>query len=317
VSQTSEIAFITPTWAGDIDHFRVMRASFETSPLGAYPHYAIVQTEDLPLFDEFRESPGLTLLTTQDVLPEDVERRRVRARALSDRFGRNFTRICGSLKRTFSWPKWPSYTGWHTQQLCKLKLATELDCETVVVVDSDVLITRHASASDFLCNSGTVCFASWKPRAQLRGKVRKWIEESEKLVGATSEADPFNVYFDTPFVFSRTLLKMALEDLESRSGSSWHAAMLSRPPRRWSEFGFYKAFLTHRACKEDVEWREPSFFRYLYDTSDPRKVVEVAKEAMSDPEVHYLTIHSQASGKKDWDPKSYLDPLASMIEPAR
>jgi hypothetical protein len=120
---------------------------------------------------------GLTLLSTRDVMPAEVERRRVRARRLSERFGRNFTRICGSLKRLVSWPLWPSYTGWHTQQLCKLKLATELDCDTAVVIDSDVLVTPHADAGDFFGDSGVVCFAHWQHRSELRGAIPRplWI----------------------------------------------------------------------------------------------------------------------------------------------
>jgi uncharacterized protein DUF6492 len=314
MSGEPRIVFITPTWAGDFEHFRAMRTSLEHSPLASFPHYAIVQTEDLPLFDEFQDRPGLTLLATSDVLPQEVERMRVRARRLSERFGRNFTRICGSLKRQFGWPIWPSYTGWHTQQLCKLKLATELECDTAVVIDSDVVVTPHASTEDFTSDSGAVCFASWASRAGLKGKVRKWVSESERLVGADHEADPFNVYFDTPFVFDRVQLAAALADLEARSHKKWWQALLDRPPRRWSEFGFYKAFLAHKVRKGVIDWREPSFFRYIYDTSDPDSVLEQVAEMIRNPDIHYVTIHSQASGRERWDAKSYLEPLRSMIK---
>lgn len=307
------IVFVTPTWAGDLDHFRVMRCSLEQSNLARHDHYVVVQDEDISLFEEFRGRPGLTLLSTKDVLPAVVERRRVRARAISERFGRDFTRICGSLKRIISWPLWPSYTGWHTQQLCKLKLASELDCDIAVVLDSDLIITSAASAEDFFGPAGVVCFANWSRRNELGGKVRNWVLETEQLVEAEYKADPVNVYFDTPFVFDRRLLSSALAFLESNTGKNWWAALLDLPPRRWSEFGFYKAFLTYRVAEVAVDWREPSFFRYVYDTSAPQKVVDTVGEMMADPRVHYVTIHSQASGRETWDPQAYLEPLLLLL----
>ncbi len=313
MSTEPHIVFITPTWAGDLEHFRVMRTSLEHSPLARFSHYVVVQHEDLALFEEFRGRAGLTLLSTLDVLPEVVERRRVRARKLSERFGRDFARICGSLKRVFSWPLWPSYTVWHTQQLCKLKLASELDCDIAVVLDSDLVITPSATAGDFFGSSGVVCFADWRSRSELGGKVRNWVLETEKLVGTEREADPVNVYFDTPFVFDKRLLCSALTGLESKTGKRWWSALLDLPPRRWSEFGFYKAFLMHRTPEATIDWREPSFFRYVYDTSDPQKVINTVRDMITDPDIHYVTIHSQASGRENWDPQAYLKPLLSLL----
>ncbi|MGS2742901.1 DUF6492 family protein [Halomonas sp. LS-001] len=317
MSDKQRMVFITPTWAGDLDHFRVMRASLEQSPLAAFDHYVVVQDEDIALFEEFRGRSGLTLLSTRDVLPEDVERRRSHARQLSQRLGRNMTRVCGSLKRVFSWPAWPSYTGWHTQQLCKLTLASELDYDKAVIIDSDVIVTQNASADDFASDLGYVCFADWQNRDALKGKVKKWIHESEYLINTASDTRQVNVYFDTPFVFDRQLLCETLATLESNTHKQWCTALLDRPPRRWSEFGIYKAFLLKQAPQISIDWRIPSFCHYLYDTTDPQKVVDTVGALLTDPDVHYVTIHSQASGRVEQDANTYLEPLLSLIEKGR
>lgn len=315
MSSEPRIVFITPTWAGDLEHFRVMRASLERSPLARYPHYVVVQDEDLSLFEEFGDRPGLILLSTRDVLPEEVERRRVWARSVSRRLGRNMTRICGSLKRLISWPMWPSYTGWHTQQLCKLKLAAELDCDKAVVIDSDVVVTPNADVHDFFGNAGIVCFAQWQKRSELGGKVRHWLEESERLIGVNPGSESVNVYFDTPFVLDRKLVIRALGELESKEGEAWWSAFLKRPPRRWSEFGFYKAFLASQKGQINVEWREATFSRYLYDTHEPEVVVSQVRSMMDDAQVHYITIHSQASGRHKWPAEDFLVPILSDLKP--
>lgn len=305
-----KIVIITSTWSGDIDHFRVMRKSVEQSPLAELDHYVVVQDEDMPLFEEFRGRSGLKLLSTASVLPLDVEKKRKKARILSDRFGRNITRLAGSLRRLFFLPEWPSYTGWHTQQLCKLKLASELECDKAVILDSDVVVTKAASCQDF---SGNVCFAKWSARSEVRGKVKNWIAESESLVRSTQASDPVNVYFDTPFVFDCTALQGALRMLEVHSGRSWWDALLARPPRRWSEFGFYKAFLSNHYTQTDIEWREPHFSRYIYNTSNAKSVIEAVRSMLIDPDVHYITIHSHASGRETWSPDEYLDRVAELL----
>ncbi|HET8800820.1 MAG TPA: DUF6492 family protein [Marinobacter sp.] len=313
MTDTRQVILITPTWAGDIDHFRVMRRSLEVSPLCHLPHYVVVQTEDLPLFEEFRGRPNLVLQSTADVLPPEVERRRVHARHLGARLGRNLTRIAGSLARSLSWPSWPSYTGWHTQQLCKLKVVNETECDLAVVLDSDVFITGHASIGDFIDGRGVVCLGTWEQRSELKGKVKKWVAESERLVGAESDSDTVNTYFDTPFVFDRETMCQLLAHLERTSGKPWWQALLDRPPRRWSEFGVYKAFLA-RQRRDSVIWRTPEFSRYLYDTSNPDELMATVRSMINDPEVHYITIHSHSSGRETWDASAYLNKLLAMIE---
>ncbi|RUR28668.1 hypothetical protein ELY33_13705 [Vreelandella andesensis] len=313
MSEEHRVVFITPTWAGDLDHFRVMRASFEQSSFARFDHYVVVQDEDIALFEEFRGRSGLILLSTKDVLPEVVEYHRKRARRLSKRLGRHSTRICGSLKRIFSWPIWPSYTGWHTQQICKLKLASELTCDTAVILDSDVIITKTAVIEDFLSTSGPVCFANWLKRTETKGKVKNWIDESEYLVNIKPDTDYVNVYFDTPFVFNQLLLCEALSSLETRFGKDWWNVFLNRPPRRWSEFGFYKAFLIKKQPLVSTDWRDPSFCRYLYDTKDSKAVVNTVSDMMHDPQIHYVTIHSQANGREFQDPNEYLKPILALF----
>lgn len=310
MSAEQRIILITPTWAGDLNHFRVMRRFLEASPLADLPHHVVVQTEDLPLFAEFSGRSNLHLFSTADVLPPDVERQRVRARYLAARLGRNLTRVSGSLARLLPWPAWPAYTGWHTQQLCKLKMASEADCDLAVVLDSDVLVTIDANVDDFI-SADTLCFSTWQKRSELRGKVKNWVAESESLVGADSLSDPVNTYFDTPFVFSREILCRMLGYLESASGKAWWQVLLDRPPRRWSEFGVYKAYLTHRSGIP-VTWREPDFSRYIYDTSDPDRLIMTVKSMIEDADIHYITIHSQSSGRETWDSERYLNKLLSM-----
>ena len=67
------------------------------------------------------------------------------------------------------------YTGWHTQQISKLAAAAESVVDTVLVMDSDLVVLQEASPSDFLDADGrVVCFQRSAPAAEVGGKVVKW-----------------------------------------------------------------------------------------------------------------------------------------------
>ncbi|NVK75778.1 MAG: hypothetical protein HWE24_20070 [Oceanospirillaceae bacterium] len=217
------------------------------------------------------------------------------------------------MKRLLGWPEWPAYTGWHTQQLCKLIVASEVEFDTVVVIDSDVIISPSAAVSDFISINRIVCYAEFTERKLIRGKLRNWILESERLAMSSRVNELVNTYFDTPFIFHKESLKKALGELSSRIDKAWYYAFLESPPRRWSEFGFYKAYLLSTAENNLIEWRSPSFCRYIYDASNPSDVVNTVLEMLDTPDIHYITIHSQASGRKQWDSTCYLSDILEHI----
>lgn len=305
---------LTPTWSDDLDHFRLLRASLARSPLASLEHHVIVQTEDLPLFREFASDPKVVLRSSADVLPPVVEARRRRARQISARAGRHLTRISGSLRRTLGWPRWPSYTGWHTQQLCKLAVASENENTTTIVLDSDVVVTPSAQATDFYAHDAIVCFAQWQPLSSLKGKVRKWVDNATALTGTPPDGEQknINIYFDTPFVLDSEALRAMLSHLEKQSGLRWWQYLLKQPPRRWSEFGIYKQHLTTWENKP-VDWRAPDQMHYIFDTSNAAAVVKQVTDLFHRPDIHYITIHSQSSGKHDWSAQTYTESLLEWI----
>lgn len=304
---------VTPTWSADLPHFRLMRESLERSPLAGLTHHLVVQTEDLPAFEAFAERPGVHLRTTAEVLPASVEARRQQARHYARMLGRHATRIGGSLRRNLGWPPWPAYTGWHTQQLCKLIVAAEHPETTTVVLDSDLIITPRAQPSDFVGENGVLCPARWQAYGALRGKVRKWIESAAALYQQPLRPETLvNHYFDTPFPLHGPTVHSLIEDLERRFGQRWWRTLVNQPPRRWSEFGTYKQYLLHRRDLA-VDWRAPECARYLHDTRDVDRLVDAVARLWQDREVHYVTIQSRSAGRDRQDPNDYLVPLRERL----
>ncbi|MEX1198206.1 MAG: DUF6492 family protein [Pseudohongiellaceae bacterium] len=308
---------LTVTWSGDRAHFALLRESLKRSALADCPHLVIVHDEDLPLFKAFRE-PGLTLCSSAAVLPALVERRRFCARRQQERWGRRATTVAGSLARRFGWPRWVRYTGWHTQQLCKLAAVAGSDARTVVAMDSDLIVTPHARVEDFLPArpDHILCYEDWQPAEALSRKVEHWQTTACRLLDLPlPEGDKRDVYYDTPFVFDVQALQSLLGWLDERYGRPWWETLIDCPPRQWSEFGLYRAWLRHR-FQGQVEWTDRSRAGYLYDASDADQLARELRELVEARRCHYVTIHSQSNGRHDWHPDDYADQVRALLSGA-
>lgn len=309
------ISLMTPTWAGDLDHFRILLHSLARSPLAALPHTGVVQTEDLSSFA--RLPLGATqLLASAQVLPEPVERRRVNAQATQKRLGRHLTRVCGSSCRELGWPKWPRYTGWHTQQIAKLACASRADTDYVLVIDSDVLVTRSANLDSILSSPEIVCFSQPQALENFRGKTRKWVKQADALLQVTpADARVYDRYFDTPFLLHVPTVNKLIAWLEATYQQPWWQSLLNQPPRRWSEFATYKLFLNMHssASATAVQWRAPEHMHYIFNTGDKARLTGELHDKLADSHTHFITLHSQSSGRQRWSASSFADSVIELL----
>lgn len=309
----TRLALLTPTWSGDRTHFELLRASIEHSALKSLPHHVVVQTEDLKDFEKYNTG-GIELIPTADVLPIEVEARRRKARQYQARAGRDLTRLLGSLARHLDWPQWVRYTGWHVQQITKLAFVAASTDDNTVILDSDVVVTRHARVDDFLHPEKTVCLEHLAPAQDASHKVRNWNRQACVLFGnAPPDSQKIDIYFDTPFVFYAPSVRAMLSWLEERYQSAWWDILLEQPPRRWSEFATYRTYLRSFVDQEYIDWRSDYLVRYLFDASDPQAVRCRFRELLQDPESHYITIHSQSSGRQLWGAEEYVPLILPLL----
>jgi|GEM_PF-487600 len=301
---------LTVTWGRDKAHFSLLRESLLRSSFAQIPHHVVVQQEDLELFREF---PGIILHSSADVLPPEVEQHRRSACKWQARLGRRGTVIGGSLVRYIGWPRWVRYTGWHTQQLSKLAFVAQSPVDTVVILDSDVIVTPHAESADFVCPGKNVCYADLRPLAQLKGKVRHWQQTAHRLFGTPfPSGDYYDAYYDTPFVMHASSLRGMLAWLEQRYSRPWWSTLLQQAPRRWSEFGIYKHYL-RTLSSTPVDWRATHAMAYLFDARDVMQLAEHFDQALHHQRAHYITIHSQSSGRQLWSAQAYQDVIRQRL----
>lgn len=306
---------LTVTWAADRTHFSLLHHSLKLSAFQSVPHHVVVQHEDLALFSGFADA-RTRLHSSREILPPQVEARRNDARAWQHRLGRGATRLAGSLARQAGWPDWVRYTGWHTQQLTKLAFVAASEVDTVVVMDSDLVITPHACAGDFLQPGQIVCYRDERPVETLRGKVLHWQQTACRLFGDPLLFGPsYDGYYDTPFVLHAPSVRAMLAWLEERYSRPWWLTLVGQPPRRWSEFGVYKHFLRHHQARP-VDWRSADIMGYLFDARDIEQLVQGFTELVQRRKAHCVTIHSQSSGRQLWTAEAYAAAIRHELEAA-
>lgn len=132
--ESARASFLTLTHRADIERFAVLRHSINLFAPG-WQHVAVVNTEDRAVFERrFHAEPLLRIVSTREVLPRWLERRRRRAGP-----GRHLRRLMYG----------PPVKGWYIQQLAKIFMLAELKCEAAVFVDSDVLLCRPLTEDVF------------------------------------------------------------------------------------------------------------------------------------------------------------------------
>ena len=183
------------------------------------------------------------------------------------------------------------------------------------MLDSDVIVTPQAQVDDYLNPTRAVCIGQWQPGAEARGKVRKWNREAHRLLGVPYDASaPADLYFDTPFPIHPPSVRALMRWLEDRYQRPWWATFLAQPPRRWSEFATYRLFLRQHPPACGVDWQSPALTRYVHKATDVAALITHLRTLLAEPNCHYITLHSQSSGRGLWNADEVIPPVRALIE---
>jgi Family of unknown function (DUF6492) len=218
-SDTSpSLCILTPTYRGDIDQFSLLRRSIRHfAP--TLPHFAIVHTEDWRAFHErFKGEPMLEIITTADVLPRSVERRR---------------RKTGPKWRTGAWWYGRVVKGWHAQQLAKIFALAECPYEAAVFLDSDVFVCRALAASYFYVDGRLKLFR----QPALNAEAVDFDVSTHDILGNPLNRVPVQSLYDYifhPACFRKSTAERLLEEFQIRGRPRWIRRFLAE--RRPSEY---------------------------------------------------------------------------------
>ncbi len=146
------LTIITPTYLPDIHRFEILRESIKRNCPDIH-QLAIVDYRHISEFgDRFGREKNLTLVSTREVLPGDLFRQ---VQLRNSWLWRGVERVAWNL-----WLDSDAIRGWKIQQIAKIHALSEISSENGIFLDSDVLVCRAVTDSQFVQNGNTLLLES-------------------------------------------------------------------------------------------------------------------------------------------------------------
>lgn len=220
------ITLYTPTYARDYERFCLQRESIERCGIDL-PHVAVVNHEDLPLFQNVPHRRGLTVLSARDVLPAWYDRRR---------------KVWGYSRRDYRyWITGRGIHGWLFQQLLKLASPKVVQTPGIVCLDSDVLFVGNVTSDDFFAPDGRLHL--YETTDDLDTEMAEWYAHSLRFLGEKVAGVPLRRYTHAPVPMHRDVLLDLQRFIETRHGKPWMEAIIAAD--RIMEYTTYGTYARH------------------------------------------------------------------------
>jgi len=232
----NDLTLLTPTFARDIDRFRLQRESIEQCGI-ELPHIAVVHDEDVEQFQSVPHRKNLRILSTSEVLGANIDRRRraFRVRRLNP----------------LHWTVRKPIAGWMNQQLVKLAAAQFIETDAVAALDSDIFFIDRVTAEDFHTGGKLHLYET---TTNIDVQMAEWLCRSMKFLGINPAGQPLKQYIHHPFLMHREVLREFYASVSQRAGKPWIEAVLDGNVFECTTYG---AFARHIHGMKLLEAAEP------------------------------------------------------------
>ncbi|SCL34146.1 hypothetical protein GA0070624_4914 [Micromonospora rhizosphaerae] len=221
----TELAVITPTYREDAEIFADLhRSVLEFTPPDTV-HHVVVPSRDKGMFDGYAGA-RCRIWTVSELLP---------ARYLHVRAGRLEAFV--NARRP-----WLPARGWIIQQAVKIAAAAQLDAQTVLLADSDVVLVRPVRAQRFAIDGQPLLFREEKGVTADMDRHLIWHQVARKLFGLLPAPPPPLPDYISPFNFWDPAVVRALQErIHHTTGRHWLDAFTTQ--LHISEFILYGVFV--------------------------------------------------------------------------
>jgi len=283
------IAVLTPSFRPDYKRLLSLHQSVLEFTDDSVVHHVIVPRRDLSLFRP-HESSRLRVWSEADFLPAGFVATDAFAAAVKKiPFLPAMVRFSALNVRR----PWPPVRGWVLQQLLKLSAGTKLGADSVVIIDSDVVLLRPMPA-DLFFRAGTVRLYE-KPEAITAGmdRHRLWTQTAHRLLGLPApDSTAYPDYVAGIVTWVPELLSECLARIELVTGTPWACAVGAQ--LHFSEFILYGTYVRHFASDQQRSFTEPTTLCHSY--WDPAPLTEArAREFIADFGPTDIAVHIQSN----------------------
>lgn len=227
------LAIVTPSHAPDFIGFSRLHASVLRNCASNVRHVVVVPDTDVSLFESLG-SAQLTVVGYSAILPRRFVSTTPIARI--PKLPRGFRVGAVNITRP-----WPPIRGWILQQLVKLVIVSQMTEDTVLLIDSDVVLIRRVDEGIFR-KADQVVRLFRRPGGITPDMTRhiRWQATARGLLGSPGESDAPD-YISAFSSWDPNLVRGCIEAVQARQRRGWQDTIASR--LEFSEFLLYGNFV--------------------------------------------------------------------------
>jgi hypothetical protein len=226
----SAVGLVTPTYGRDLERCALLCESVDRHVTAFAKHYLIVPDDELALFARFNAARR-EVLPVSHLLPPWLK-------PLPRFIRRKHRRYWGSLRAM-------PVSGWHVQQLVKIRAASLFPQPRTCMLDSDVVFFRPFDVSAFAHPNPTPLFVRPREIASDAPLHAPWIRSSHRLLGLAEPAFPADDCIGHIIFWDQQAVRAMIERIERVTGRGWVEALCRA--RDFSEYLLYGHFVRSSA----------------------------------------------------------------------
>jgi hypothetical protein len=220
------VSLITPSYRGDYERSGLLFESVDRYVTSFEKHYVIVHDEDFALFRKFHTGRRV-VMRASELLP-------VWLREIP---------LIRWRRRQYWWSfRAKPVSGWHTQQLVKIKAAASLPEDRFCLIDADNIFFRAFDVAAFAPPHAPVL------RFDRNGADRHipthmvWTQAARRLLGMSQPTFPTDDFIDQIIVWDKQIVQTMISRIEKTVGCEWAEALCRE--HDFSEYMIYGNFVT-------------------------------------------------------------------------
>lgn len=269
------VSLITPSHRKDLERATLLIESIDRHVTSFERHYVIVHDEDLDVFKQFHGGRRVVLPVSQFLPPWLHQIPHLRWR------GRSYW--CSFRAKPVS--------GWHTQQLVKIKAAASLPEDRYFLIDSDNVFFRDFDVST-VASPNALPVHIYKDGVSVNHPFHvDWVHATHRLLGLTDDPTfPTDDYIDQIIVWDKSTVNAMIARIEAVSGRDWDETLCRI--RNFSEYTIYGIFTTRETAPKSAFTITTDSFSLTEWEANPLNKADIL--AMLDSATHEVSICIQS-----------------------
>jgi len=268
------LTLFTPTYAPDFERFCLQRESIERCGIDI-PHVAAVNDEDV---EHFRKNvphqKNLTILSTRDLLGQDLERRR---------------KVWQISRRDYRyWITGKGVHGWAFQQLLKLAAPQVIHTRGILCLDSDTFFVGRVAESDFFSEDGRLHL--YETEDDLDAEMAEWYAHSLRFFDLKPAHEPVRRYTHSPVPMDREVVGDMTQWIARRYGCAWTEAILNAD--RVMEYTTYGTYARHIDKLRRTSPARPALTLYYWWSEQAKALAEDFQARLEESRARMVLINS-------------------------